>query len=265
MVVGLHAMRTKKYLLLFFMSLATCAMSSNISFDPSRLTDAPPAIGWQENQGTYKDEKYQALLYDHKEVFYVLPRFMPFISCIIQKAKEQNAQISLLDTSIIFFKDIDSLKSNLIIEPHSSNKVIILSPEQVLCSVDNGTFSGKKYYFDVAKGTKYEQNLARGSLGIEISKDEYQALILVKSSAQAQKKWLQITFQKSDVGESWNYEFITIPQRSTLETCAVCLENEKEILLEPCYHVCLCQKCSKPIEKCPICQQKITSKKRVYL
>lgn len=258
-------MHTKRYLLLLIVSLAPCAMSSNISFDPSRLTNAPSHDGWYEKDGTYKDEKYQAFLYDQKEVFYVLPRFVPFISCIIQKAKAQNAQISLVDTSIIFFKDIDLLKSNLIIGPNSSNKVIILSPEQVFCSMENGTFSSKKYYFDVAKGTKCEQNLAKGSLGIEISKDEYQALTLVKASAQAQKHWLQITFQKNDAGESCNYEFATVPQRSTLETCAVCLDNEKEIMLDPCNHVCLCQKCSKAIEKCPICQQKVTSKKRVYL
>lgn len=258
-------MHTKKYLLLLFMSLAPCAISGNISFEPNRLTSAPSQTGWYEKEGTYKDEKYQAFLYDGVEVFYVLPRFLPYISCVIQQAKEQKAQISLLDTSIIFFKDIDSLKSNITIEPHSSNKVIILSPEQVFYSMENGTFSNKKYYFDVAKSTKYEQNFAKGSQGIEISKDEYQALTLVKASAQAQKNWLQITFQKNDTGESWKYDFTTIPQRSNLETCAVCLDNEKEILLEPCLHVCLCQKCSKSIEKCPICQQKTTSKKRVYL
>ena len=57
-----------------------------------------------------------------------------------------------------------------------------------------------------------------------------------------------------EVGER---EVIEVPE--TLE-CIVCMENMKEVMMEPCGHVCLCRQCSERLRlpsgrvKCPVCR-----------
>ncbi|CAK4067068.1 unnamed protein product [Aphanomyces euteiches] len=48
--------------------------------------------------------------------------------------------------------------------------------------------------------------------------------------------------------------------------CVVCLTGTKTVLLLPCKHLCLCQKCSAMVTaECPLCKTKIESKTDVYL
>ncbi len=47
--------------------------------------------------------------------------------------------------------------------------------------------------------------------------------------------------------------------------CAVCLENERSIVLEPCGHLCLCKECSPRIDKCPFCRQTPTRRLPVFV
>lgn len=42
--------------------------------------------------------------------------------------------------------------------------------------------------------------------------------------------------------------------------CCVCMDEESNIVLVPCGHLVMCKNCSKEIEKCPICRQKIIMK-----
>ena len=57
-----------------------------------------------------------------------------------------------------------------------------------------------------------------------------------------------------EVGER---EVIEVPE--TLE-CIVCMENMKEVMMEPCGHVCMCRQCSERLRlpsgrvKCPVCR-----------
>jgi hypothetical protein len=37
-------------------------------------------------------------------------------------------------------------------------------------------------------------------------------------------------------------------------TCVVCLEREREVVLHPCRHYCLCIECSDRLRQCPICR-----------
>ena len=43
-------------------------------------------------------------------------------------------------------------------------------------------------------------------------------------------------------------------------TCVVCLEREREVVLDPCRHYCLCKQCSNSLTKCPICRKQIQKK-----
>lgn len=50
------------------------------------------------------------------------------------------------------------------------------------------------------------------------------------------------------------------------QKCVVCFENPREVLLEPCNHVSLCENCAEKVgSSCPICRQYITRKRAVYL
>jgi Zinc finger, C3HC4 type (RING finger) len=49
--------------------------------------------------------------------------------------------------------------------------------------------------------------------------------------------------------------------------CAVCQHDPKQVLLQPCLHLCLCSKCSTSpkIKDCPICRAEIDYKETVHL
>lgn len=41
------------------------------------------------------------------------------------------------------------------------------------------------------------------------------------------------------------------------KVCIVCYENEIKVLLKPCNHLCVCEKCSIRLEECPLCRKGI--------
>lgn len=47
--------------------------------------------------------------------------------------------------------------------------------------------------------------------------------------------------------------------------CAICLENAKTTVFEPCGHICSCHVCALRLNDCPICRQRIQHIGRVYL
>ena len=63
--------------------------------------------------------------------------------------------------------------------------------------------------------------------------------------------------------ENENVEMISKEKNDTLEKlidiyrCSVCLERPKNIILQPCFHFCLCSKCLIKLDKCPICRDDI--------
>lgn len=47
--------------------------------------------------------------------------------------------------------------------------------------------------------------------------------------------------------------------------CVICLTEKKDIMNEPCRHICLCHNCEKGINECPMCRSHISAKKKVFL
>ena len=51
--------------------------------------------------------------------------------------------------------------------------------------------------------------------------------------------------------------------------CTVCLDQPREVLLQPCGHVCVCGDCSKRLRcsgnQCPICRVNIVNTQRAYI
>ena len=47
------------------------------------------------------------------------------------------------------------------------------------------------------------------------------------------------------------------------KTCIACYENEIKIVFKPCYHLCVCEKCSPKSEICPLCREPIRERERI--
>jgi hypothetical protein len=54
-------------------------------------------------------------------------------------------------------------------------------------------------------------------------------------------------------------------------TCVICMENDRNILIEPCHHICCCRTCidhlrdgNRPNFNCPICRTSITRTVEIY-
>jgi uncharacterized membrane-anchored protein len=67
-----------------------------------------------------------------------------------------------------------------------------------------------------------------------------------------------------EIGKKKYYE-----QQRYVDTlmCNICLDNFKNILLEPCNHLCCCDECYNinPITKCPLCRKDILATRKVFL
>lgn len=47
------------------------------------------------------------------------------------------------------------------------------------------------------------------------------------------------------------------------EICAICLENQKSIVVIPCGH-CYCESCASGIKRCAICRQDIKQRSKIF-
>ena len=46
--------------------------------------------------------------------------------------------------------------------------------------------------------------------------------------------------------------------------CVVCLDRQREIVLKPCQHLCVCSKCVKELNNCPICRTLVLQHEKIY-
>jgi hypothetical protein len=50
--------------------------------------------------------------------------------------------------------------------------------------------------------------------------------------------------------------------QSTL--CVVCLDLQRNVLIKPCKHFCLCAHCAQSVQQCPVCRREIRTKETIY-
>jgi hypothetical protein len=50
--------------------------------------------------------------------------------------------------------------------------------------------------------------------------------------------------------------------QSTL--CVICLDLQRNVLIQPCKHFCLCENCAQSVQQCPVCRNEIRSQEVVY-
>ena len=111
--------------------------------------------------------------------------------------------------------------------------------------------------------------------------EEYNDLLLKKQNYLNKYEKLYLIYNKHQINDLDYYELKNLESKiiSTLnnfkiiknkklkektkgnmfgkKNCVVCFENEINILLKPCNHLCTCEKCTKKIDSCPMCRKKI--------
>lgn len=50
----------------------------------------------------------------------------------------------------------------------------------------------------------------------------------------------------------------------TKRTCCVCLAKPLQVVLIPCGHACVCKRCSRKLDKCPLCRLDIQATQKIY-
>merc|ERR1712215_47179 len=95
----------------------------------------------------------------------------------------------------------------------------------------------------------------------EIKLDTKRKLLLVGLGVGAVFAWLYVRNKSSEVAP----EEVDLLDRSseiavpdTLE-CVICMEGMKEVMMEPCGHVCICRNCALTLRtnnrlRCPVCR-----------
>lgn len=48
------------------------------------------------------------------------------------------------------------------------------------------------------------------------------------------------------------------------KACCVCQTTEKTHAPSPCFHMCLCEGCSRRVKKCPLCRSEVVTMQRIY-
>lgn len=56
-----------------------------------------------------------------------------------------------------------------------------------------------------------------------------------------------------------------VPMRLVLDTCCICLTNEKDQAVVPCFHMCVCSGCSTRIRQCPMCRGPVERIQRIFV
>jgi len=52
---------------------------------------------------------------------------------------------------------------------------------------------------------------------------------------------------------------------SEQKLCVVCLVENKNMLLMPCKHLCMCSKCAVGLDECPICRTTVEERVSVFM
>lgn len=68
------------------------------------------------------------------------------------------------------------------------------------------------------------------------------------------------------VEKELDFEKYTYKETEESSLCVMCISNEKNIILLPCKHLCLCKDCSynSKLKNCPICRTEITEQMRIF-
>lgn len=250
-------------LVIFFMFVGH-AIHSAVFFDAKELSSTGGS--WHLTSGRFNGEYFQDYWYRGQIVFRVLKRLKPSMDSLILYAKDSKGFLRLADPTIVIFTSDTAIKKNFSVNASNSDKTI-LDPGVIQFDISSGDLFNKK---------KYSLRFSTDAAWIPVKKEVFFMVITVANAATVKKQSVAIDLSALGKHKNTCMNFISLaptevvtpiaaPEIAEHKLCTVCLENEKNILLEPCNHVCLCENCAAQIDKlCPICRAEFTTQKKIY-
>ena len=96
----------------------------------------------------------------------------------------------------------------------------------------------------------------------------YNKIIKLEQESIRQKNLIQKLIERSTIltNEIRNKNTILKEKEARLESykCEICYTNNKDIILNPCFHFNICNECLQKITKCPVCREPIECYHIVY-
>ena len=140
-------------------------------------------------------------------------------------------------------------------------QIITIDPSALILT-KNGLFC-TDYYVRIACCGEQEYYL--------IDKQTYKNFQALKISASNNGKNISLDLNTLIVNperalKEFNERFKAVDKTiAASQTCVVCTEIQSNVLFQPCYHLCSCEKCAKDLGTCPVCRAHIQEKNKVFL
>ena len=71
--------------------------------------------------------------------------------------------------------------------------------------------------------------------------------------------------EKSDAQDATRVAEYRADEAEDRQLCIVCTTEERQIVIAPCQHCVLCERCAEQVQTCPICRADIQSRQRLTL
>lgn len=223
-----------------------------IHLDPERI---------QTKQGSWRrnnTEKYDDYTCDGKTLFRVLEKWSPCVNCLLLEAKQSGQNLLLKKPGHVFFASEQDILKSFEVKRKTKRKkenLLLLDPKSLHLTISINDAE-----------TKYLISITNNDAAGEITKSVYGALLLAKDLALYTDQSLKLNLTELFKADA-NLAACVLVVRKIMEgqKCVICLDKVKNILLEPCHHLCACDDCIEKINnKCPICRADVKNKIKVY-
>jgi hypothetical protein len=67
--------------------------------------------------------------------------------------------------------------------------------------------------------------------------------------------------EREDAEGGVKQEVVVVSETAYQTECAVCYDREREVVLYPCTHCCLCVQCKRSVYRCPVCHGRIVQER----
>lgn len=86
----------------------------------------------------------------------------------------------------------------------------------------------------------------------------------VQESTDSMETDTELTFDTELLRKQLHQANEELSQERDKFLCVVCQDLNRDVILKPCNHYCLCYECSKALRECPICKSRVRNTEKIY-
>ena len=239
-------------LMVAFFSFFSTMTFSVTEYEPSNLS-----IKIGDVMYNFWGEKYYYynIYYKNALVFVVKDKYVALFNSYMQEADRLNVNLKCHNVGNGKFNSKWKIHQNFFVQKDHSAEYIFAAIDEIKLN-----YSGSYYYVSL-----------RASKWYRVDYYVYKRLEALLLSAQNKDVHIKVNIDIIVGNSVANYsdiyeEFKIVEQKiASGMRCEICFERNKNTMMEPCNHLCACETCAEAItKKCPICNQAISQKRRVY-